>query len=430
MVIDSGDVDRSHAPIASSAAIAQLHSVVDRVSDAVMVTTCGGVVTSWNPAAETIYRRSVDAALGMTISEAVGATVDPAALALAGTTVEDTHRAADGVELAVRVSCVEIDGGYLVISSDRSELSRAARHLRTVLDALAEGIVVFDTNGAVVSINPAAFRLFGFDADDDVDAVPTDHAHRFRTFALLDENGDPVPPHERPIMRTLQTGEEIRDQVFGIDRRDGGRIWLSGRTCLLGSGDLRDRAVLLSVTDVTAQRASNESLAYRAHHDHLTGLPNRPYILELLAHSLRPAPDGGVAAVCYVDLHGLKSINDSLGHDAGDIAIQTVAQLLRAALRPHDIVGRLGGDEFVALLCGTTSRTDIDRVTAGVHAALAQPLVIENVAQQISASVGITIVAEDEPRTASELLRDADHAMYRAKAAGGGQNGFFGMDQS
>jgi diguanylate cyclase (GGDEF)-like protein/PAS domain S-box-containing protein len=426
-VIDSGGAERLGPSDASSAATVQLHNVVDRVSDAVMVTTRSGVITSWSPAAETIYRRAVDAALGMTITEAVGATVDPAALALSGATLEDTHRAADGVELAVRVSCVEIDGGYLVISSDHSELSRAARHLRTVLDALAEGIVVFDKNGAVASVNPAAFRLFGLDADDDVGAVPTDHAHRFRTFALLDENGDPVPPHERPIMRTLGTGEEIRDQVFGIDRPDGERIWLSGRTCLLDPDDLGDRAVLLSVTDVTAQRASNERLAYRAHHDHLTGLPNRPYILELLAHSLRPAHDGGVAAVCYVDLHGLKSINDSLGHHAGDTAIQTVAQLLRAVLRPQDIVGRLGGDEFVALLCGTTTRTDIDDVTAGVHAALSQPLIIENVPQSISASVGITIVAESEPRTAAALLRDADEAMYRAKAAGGGRNGFFGV---
>jgi len=425
LVLDSGDADRSRNPIASAAVITQLRNVVQKVSDAVMVTTRSGVVTNWNPAAEAIYRRSVDSALGMTITEAVGARMDPAALALIGTAVEDTHRAADGSELAVRVSCVEIDEGYLVISSDRSELSRAARHLRTVLDALAEGIVVFDRDGAVASANPAAFRLFGLDADDDLDAVPTDHAHRFRTFALLDENGDPVPPHERPIMQTLRTGEEIRDQVFGIDRPDGERIWLSGRTCLLDPDDLGDRAVLLSVTDVTAQRASNESLAYRAHHDHLTGLPNRPYILELLAYSLRPAAEGGVAAVCYVDLHGLKSINDSLGHDAGDVAIQTVAQLLRAALRPQDIVGRLGGDEFVALLCGSTTRTDIDRVTAGVHAALSQPLVIENVAQQISASVGIAIVAEGESRTPSDLLRDADRAMYRAKAAGGGRNGFF-----
>jgi len=411
--------------MSSAASITQLRNVVQRVSDAVIVTTRSGVIASWNPAAEAIYRRSVDSALGVTITEAVGVRVDPAALALIGTPVEDTHRAADGSELAVRMSCVEIDEGYLVISSDRSELSRAARHLRTVLDALAEGIVVFDKNGAVTSANPAAYRLFGLDIDDDVDSVPVDHAHRFRTFALLDENGDPVPPHQRPIMRTLQTGEEIRDQVFGIDRPDGERIWLSGRTCLLDPDDLGDRAVLLSVTDVTAQRASNESLAYRAHHDHLTGLPNRPYILELLAYSLRPAADGGVAAVCYVDLHGLKSINDSLGHDAGDIAIQTVAQLLRAALRPQDIVGRLGGDEFVALLCGTTTRADIERVTAGVHAALSQPLVIENMAQQISASVGITIVAEGDARTPSELLRDADHAMYRAKAAGGGRNGFF-----
>ncbi|MGB8404544.1 MAG: diguanylate cyclase [Mycobacterium sp.] len=413
--------DRRDPADGSAAAIAQLRNVVERVADAVITTTRSGIVTNWNPAAEVIYRRSADAAVGMAITEAVGAMVDPEALARTGTSIEYIHRAADGAELAVLVSAVEMDDRYLLISSDRTEQSRAVRRLRTVVDALAEGIVVFDKDGAIAWINPAAFRLFGLDAD----ALPADHAHRLRNFELYDENGNPVPPHERPIMQTLLTGETIRDRVFGIDRADGERVWMSGGTCLLNPDDAENRAVLLSVADVTAQRASTEILSYRAHHDHLTGLPNRAYILELLGHALRPADDGGVVAVCYVDLHGLKAINDSLGHPAGDTAIQTAAQLLRAALRPQDVVGRLGGDEFVALLCGTTTRADIDDVTAAIHAALSQPLILENAVRNMSASVGITIVADGESRTADELLRDADHAMYRAKAAGGGQNGFF-----
>jgi diguanylate cyclase (GGDEF)-like protein/PAS domain S-box-containing protein len=396
-------------------------ALVDHVTDAVIVTTRGGTVTSWNPAAEAIYRRSAEQALATPVGNAVGAPVDPAAIIATGATVDSVHHAADGSALAVQVSAAEIGDRYLLISSDRTELSRAARHFQAVVDSLAEGVVVFDKDGRVRSVNPAALRLFGIDSDD----LPADHADRFRAFRLYDESGNPVDPRERPIIETLRTGQTIRHRVFGIDRPDGERVWMSGGTCLLNGDDPEHRSVLLSVADVTAQREFNERLAHHAHHDDLTGLPNRAYILELLADAIKPPDDGGVAAVCYIDLDGLKAINDSLGHHAGDTAIQMAAQLLRAALRADDIVGRVGGDEFVALLCGPSARSDIEHVTAGLHAALSQPLIIENVTQHISASIGIAIVGRNEPRAAAQLLRDADRAMYWAKTAGRGQSCFF-----
>jgi diguanylate cyclase (GGDEF)-like protein len=169
----------------------------------------------------------------------------------------------------------------------------------------------------------------------------------------------------------------------------------------------------------------NERLTYQAHHDHLTGLPNRAYVLNLLTDALQRRDDGGVTAVCYIDLDGLKAINDSLGHDAGDTAIQIAAQVLRAALRGDDILGRLGGDEFVALLSSSTTRSNIEHVAASLHAALSQPLLIENVTQHLSACIGIAVIGRSDPRTATQLLRDADHAMYRAKTTGRGQSYFF-----
>ncbi|MGO9072371.1 diguanylate cyclase domain-containing protein, partial [Mycobacterium sp.] len=221
--------------------------------------------------------------------------------------------------------------------------------------------------------------------------------------------------------QTLRTGQTIRDKIFGIDRPDGQRVWMTGGTFLLNADDPEHRAVLLSVADITAQRELNERLAHQAHHDHLTGLPNRAYILELLTNALQPHDDGGVAAVCYIDLDGLKAINDSLGHHAGDTAIQTAARLLRATLSAGDIIGRVGGDEFVALLRGPTTRSDIEHAAAALHAALSPPLIIKNVTQHISASIGIAVVGDNEPRAAAQLLADADYAMYRAKIAGRGQ---------
>jgi diguanylate cyclase (GGDEF)-like protein/PAS domain S-box-containing protein len=396
-------------------------ALANQVTDAIITTTPDGIVTSWNPAAEAIYRRPAEQALATHVSDAVGAPMDPAAVIASGGTADSVHRAADGSALAVQVSVVDIGDSYLLISSDRTELGRAARHFQAVVESLAEGIVVFDKNGRITSVNPAALRLFGVDTD----SLPVDHVDRFRAFRLYDEHGDVVDSHQRPIIETLRTGETIRHQIFGIDRPDGKRVWMSGGTCLLNADNPERRAVLLSVADVTAQREQNERLAHHAHHDSLTGLPNRAYVLELLTDALTPCDEGGVAAVCYIDLDGFKAINDSLGHHAGDTAIQTAAQLLRAALRAGDIVGRVGGDEFVALLCGPTTQSDIERVTAGLHAAMSQPLIIENVTQRISASIGVAVVRPDAPRSAAQLLRDADHAMYRAKTAGRGQSRFF-----
>jgi diguanylate cyclase (GGDEF)-like protein len=179
------------------------------------------------------------------------------------------------------------------------------------------------------------------------------------------------------------------------------------------------------VADVTAQHHSNERLTHQAQHDHLTGLPNRAYIRAQLTASLELRDDPGVVAVCYIDLDGLKTINDSLGHHAGDRAIQEAAQLLRAALRADDVIGRMGGDEFVALLYGPTTQSGIERLTTTLHEALSEPLTIEGVTQRISACIGIAVVGDEERRSAEQLLRDADRAMYQAKTAGRGQSCFF-----
>jgi ribose transport system permease protein len=201
---------------------------------------------------------------------------------------------------------------------------------------------------------------------------------------------------------------------------------MSGGTFLINADDPQRRAVVLSVTDVTAQRELNERLSHQARHDHLTGLPNRAYILELLDDALCREDDGRVAALYYIDLNGLKEINDSLGHHAGDVAIQRVAHRLRSSLGPADIAGRVGGDEFVAVLRTPCTRSDLDKVANAIHAAVSQPLVTDDGVQRISASIGIVIVGDSEPRSAVQLMRDADHAMYRAKTMGHGRSCFFG----
>ena len=132
-----------------------------------------------------------------------------------------------------------------------------------------------------------------------------------------------------------------------------------------------------------------------------------------------------MAAVLFIDLDNLKRVNDSLGHHAGDDVLRSAAQRLRRAVRSDDVVARLGGDEFVALLIGQIARPDLDALADRLHTTLAEPVVIDNVTHRIGASIGIVVIENNDPRGAAEILRDADTAMYEAKATGRGKSHYF-----
>lgn len=407
---------------AQKAAQTALHyqaALVNHVSDAIIATTTGGIVTSWNRAAEAIYGRSARQALALPVSEAVGAPIDPATIVAGGGIVHTKHRAADGTTLAVRVSAAAMDNGYVLMCSDFTALRRAEQRFRTVVNSLDEGVVVIGPDGHVEAANPAAIKILGIAQP----YAPANIADRALSFALYDETGQPVPTDQQPIPAVLRTGRAVK-QVFGMDRADGQRIWLSGSCSLLNPADPADSTVLLSFVDVTAEHAANQRLSYQARHDPLTGLPNRNEIVNRVNRALTGG-QGPLSAVMFIDLDNLKLINDSLGHHAGDHVLQLTAQRLREALRTDDVAGRLGGDEFVALLIAPLDPEDLQLLARQLHAAIGQPATIEGQAVRISASIGITRVDPVDNRGAEDLLRDADLAMYNAKITGTGQTRIF-----
>jgi diguanylate cyclase (GGDEF)-like protein len=173
-------------------------------------------------------------------------------------------------------------------------------------------------------------------------------------------------------------------------------------------------------------RRSVERLRHGALHDALTGLPNRTLFLDRLEQSLRRASRRGAAsgaAVLFLDLDRFKVVNDSLGHQAGDQLLQAVALRLDAALRPGDTVARMGGDEFTILLEDTTDAREASVVAERVLATLADPFSVAGRELFVSASIGIGLGGPDVDPEA--LIRDADVAMYRAKAGGKAQHAVF-----
>ena len=290
---------------------------------------------------------------------------------------------------------------------------RAERFFETVVELLDDGIIVMRNDGSIKFVNPAARRILCLDPEQSL----ADFAAKAALLPLFDENGVPVPSELRAT-GTPRLGLSFSKQIYAVDVANGERRWLlvSGYPVRLDNPD--DVDVLISFSDVTAQHAAVERLIHQANHDPLTGLPNRGYVLRRITEALAATGCARLRGVLFIDLDDLKSTNDTLGHDAGDELLRAAAARLRQAAGPTDVVGRHGGDEFVVLIFGTAARGGPNALVERLRARLAEPVAVADTATPIRASVGLVEVDNDDKRSAEEILRDADRAMYTAKRAG------------
>ncbi len=174
-------------------------------------------------------------------------------------------------------------------------------------------------------------------------------------------------------------------------------------------------AIVCISRDVTEQAIAEEKIWHNAHHDLLTGLPNRRLFLDRLEQQIKHAKRSSLLlSVLFMDLDGFKDVNDSFGHDAGDLLLSEVALRLTKCVREEDTVARLGGDEFTMILTDIQERKDVERVIQAIIDALAKPFQIDKQPVQISVSIGSSFYPSDAS-SAIGLLEDADRAMYKAK---------------
>jgi diguanylate cyclase (GGDEF)-like protein/PAS domain S-box-containing protein len=211
-----------------------------------------------------------------------------------------------------------------------------------------------------------------------------------------------------------------------IQHRDGTYRWMLARGMAVRDGQGRALRVVGSQTDVTDRKQAEQRLQHDAMHDALTGLPNRVLFLDRLDQAIRRAQRAEpktAAAVLFLDLDRFKVVNDSLGHQVGDRLLIAVARRLESAVRPPDTVARLGGDEFTVLLDGVSDVHEAAAVAERVQHTLREPFDIDDRELHVDASIGIALAdADASPDT---VLRDADVAMYRAKADGKGRHAVF-----
>jgi len=388
-------------------------ALVSHVSDALIATTGEGVVTSWNPAAEAVYGWTAAEAVGRRASELVGAPLDLPAIRRGGGVAEAVHRRRDGAPLAVRVSAAEMNDGYVLVCADETARHRAEQNYRTVVASLDEGVMVMGPTGLIAAANPAACRIVGVD-EADLLGVPC------HTLVLFTESGRRLPEDEMPSVQTRRTGIAHNGLVVRLRRPDGRDVWVSLTSRLLNPDDPSAMAVVTSFTDITATRAISAQLAHDATHDPLTRLANRNLVLGRLDVAER-----GAATVLFLDLDKFKVINDSLGHSVGDQVLRIAGERLRRSCGRDDLVGRLGGDEFVVVTGEVTEPAEVRALAEHLRAALTEPIGVLGRQLHLDASIGVVLVGGADRRSAEDLLRDADVAMYQAKTLGRGRHHFF-----
>jgi diguanylate cyclase (GGDEF)-like protein/PAS domain S-box-containing protein len=289
----------------------------------------------------------------------------------------------------------------------RRTSERREEYYRTILDNVADLILALDSSGRATYISPSAHEILGKAPAELMGGVALDTVHPDdQEFAAA------------LIAQALSTpGRRVSAELRAI-AADGTTRLLSGSATSL-DGDHGDAALVIGLHDVTEQKRLEEELAHRAMHDEMTGLPNRALIMDrceqLLARAVRT---GNQIAVLFVDLDDFKDVNDSLGHATGDALLVAVAARLSAAIRANDTIGRMGGDEFVVLTEHIPSGPGPELVAERILELVREPFhldALEKVSLSVTASIGIATGPRALP---AELLRDADVALYRAKALG------------
>lgn len=215
------------------------------------------------------------------------------------------------------------------------------------------------------------------------------------------------------------------DCEFRMRHKDGHIIWCRSRGQAIWNAQGRVVRFSGATSDVTAQKQAEATFEHMAHYDALTKLPNRALLADRMAMALAQARRRkGHLAVALLDLDGFKPVNDTYGHDVGDLVLIEVARRLRAALREVDTVARLGGDEFVLVLPDFGAKHDYQNSLDRVLETLGQPYPIGDGTAMLSASIGVTVFPDDDA-DADTLVRHADQAMYTAKQAGRNRYHFF-----
>ncbi len=297
--------------------------------------------------------------------------------------------------------------------TEQREYEDRLRQSATVFESTIEGVVITDVEGCIVDVNRAFSDITGYPREQAIGENPS-----------LLRSGRHGPEFYQAMWASILSAGYWTGEIW--NRCKDGRVipeWLTISSVYDEEGLLTHYVGVFS--DISQQKRTEEKLEYLAHHDPLTTLPNRLLFNARLHHALEHAERNRLTlAVIFLDLDRFKNINDSLGHPAGDLLLQQVADRLRHCVRTEDTVARIGGDEFTILLEGLGEPANAATVANKILLGFSEPFELEGRDQFVTASIGISVYPRDG-RDNARLLRNADTAMYLVKEQGRNSYAFY-----
>ena len=311
--------------------------------------------------------------------------------------------------------------GTVGFTRDISARKHAEEKLRLAADVFTharEGIMITEPDGCIVDVNEAFSRITGYKREEVLGKTP-------RILGSGRQGAD----FYAAMWRDIKQKGHWQGEVW--NRRKDGEVYAE----LLTISAVRDAQGLTSnfvslFSDITALKEHERRLEHIAHYDALTGLPNRVLLADRLRQAMaQERRRGQKLAVAYLDLDGFKAINDTHGHKVGDLLLTSLATALKQVMRDGDTIARLGGDEFVAVMVDLNDARDCVPLLNRLLGAASQPVSVEGMQLQVSASLGVTFYPQADEMEADQLMRQADQAMYQAKLAGKNRFHIFDAEQ-
>lgn len=291
----------------------------------------------------------------------------------------------------------------------KSELLKSQDQLKAVIQHAMDGIITINELGEIQGFNPAAEEIFGYSQQEVMGknvnilmAEPTRSEHDERIGHYVSTGEGRIIGHRgREVVAVRKGGEQFPMELSASE------MFLHGQRFFIGI-----------IRDITERKLAEQKITHMAHHDFLTGLPNRILFFDRLKQAISMAERGGQkGAVVFLDLDGFKGVNDQVGHDAGDLLLQEVSRRLVGIVRASDTMARVGGDEFTFVLNNIGVAENVAAMARKMIAALSEPFDLKGQQCKIGGSIGISIFPDDSSEFGA-LLKQADEAMYLAKQCG------------
>jgi len=353
-------------------------------------------------------------------------------ISAAGGTINDEYQVSttDGRNLIVQASSTiisrESESPHYILGTitDITQQKLAEQSLRVseeryslALEGANDGIWDWDLENNYIYYSPRWKKLLGYN-ENELNDEPDEWFNRIHPEDLPSVKSS-IEAHLTGLSSHIET-------EFRMQHKDGSYLWVMARGNAIHTNGSRPHRVAGSMTDISRHKIAESRLMHEALHDKLTNLPNRTLFVDRLYQAIKRSKrhENEVFAVLFLDLDRFKVINDSLGHLAGDKMLVTIAERLESCVRAEDTVARMGGDEFALLIASLNDPLEVVQVANRIQRELSLPFIVDGQPVYTTCSIGITLSTTGYEKP-EEVLRDADTAMYQAKAQGGGRYEIF-----